>query len=200
MTVPGHNRHKSGIPLAWHLLRLNFGSTPPHGVLTVWRLWERWYEFMHPAHIITPHSLLRYARSRAPRTHTFREGTTISAGDPILELHFNNTWLASLGSGTPWLLMKQLHADLLILQQLLTRRAFSDVAALHGTTLFGAPARRFGFEVDACPRTPGVQLERYFMAGLILQYHPDGWNAVLHAARRWPYELWLDRDALMHLA
>ena len=199
MTSPERNLHQSRVPISWYLLRLNIGSPHPRGVLTVWRLWERWYEYRHPVHLLTPHSLLRYARSRAQHTHTFENGTVVTSGAPVLELHFNNAWLSSLTSHSPWRLIVQLHTDLLVLQQLLKLQAFADIEALHGITIFGSPARRFGFDVVACKHNIGVRFERYFMAGLIMLYHPDGWNAVRHAAIRWPYELWLDRATLMHL-
>ena len=87
-----------------------------------------------------------------------------------------------------------------MLKGLLAREAFADMEGLHGTTLFGTPAERFGFDVTPSPHTTAVRLERYFMAGLFMQYHPDHWNALHPAAQRWPYELWLDRATLMRLA
>lgn len=186
----------------WSLLRLGWArSGRTLGVLSVWILVERltaWRQRIRP---IRSGAMLRYALGRhRGRQVALRDGTVIAAGDPIVELHFDNHRLVELGtSGTsPWPFLQQARGDLAELERLLASGAIPDVKALHGLTLFAAAGTRVGFEVRALPKTWRFALERFFLAGLVVLYHPAGWKAAIRHAPRWPGEVWMGRAALAH--
>ncbi len=182
----------------WSLLRLGWvrgGRTL--GVLNVWVLVEHltaWRQRIRP---IRPGAMLRYAvtHHRGQRVE-LRDGTSISDGDPIIELHFDNHRLVELSrAGTsPWPFLQHARDDLIELERLLSTGVIAEVKALHGVTLFAPAAVRLGFEVQALPRTWRHGLDRFFLVGLVVLYHPAGWNAAVHHAPRWPGEIWMSRQ------
>lgn len=184
----------------WSLLRLGWargGRTL--GVLNVWVLVEHltaWRQRIRP---VRPGAMLRYA----PACHRgepieLRDDTRISSGDPIIELHFDNRRLVELSrTGTsPWPFLQHARDDLVELERLLSSGEIADVRALHGVTLFAAAGTRLGFEVRSLPKTWRFALERFFLAGLVVLYHPAGWMAAARHAPRWPGEIWMSRATL----
>jgi hypothetical protein len=181
---------------AWQLLRLGRASGGrAAGVLSVWVAWERFVSRRQRIRPLRPGAVLRTSdgRHHGPPV-TLRDGTVVAPGDPIVELHFDNRRLAELAAAhRPWDLAGRIGADLRLLAE---REAGGPPRALHGVTMFAAAGPRFGFEVRPLPRTRRAALERFFMAGLVMLYHPGGWDAVRRQARRWPGELWMSPAAL----
>jgi hypothetical protein len=184
----------------WSLLRLGWArSGHAAGVLNVWLLVEHitaWRQRIRP---IRPGAMLRYAPARhRGEPVELRDGTRISGGDPIIELHFDNHRLVELSrTGTsPWPFVQHARDDLTELEKLLSNGGVADAKALHGLTLFAAAGMRLGFEVRPLPRTWRFALERFFLAGLVVLYHPAGWKAAARHAPRWPGEIWMSRATL----
>ena len=178
-------------PGAWHLLRLGRGAA---GVLGVWVWWERLLARRQGIRPVREGAVLRYSLARhRGRTVTLEDGTAIAAGDPIVELHFDNRRLVDVAAARrPWALLQLIRDDLVAL----SGEQLGPAKALHGFTMYAAAAPRLGFEVRRPRRSPYQALERFFMAGLVVLYHPTGWDALRGYGVRWPAEVWMSASAL----
>lgn len=184
----------------WSLLRLGWAKGGRAlGVLNVWILVERltaWRQRIRP---ILPGGMVRYALTRhRGRRVELRDGTVIEHGDPIIELHFDNHRLVELSrAGTgPWPYLRHARTDLAEMERQLSSGAIAGAKALHGVTLFAPAGLRVGFEVRPLPKTWRFALDRFFLVGLVVLYHPAGWQAAVRHAPRWPGEIWMSRPAL----
>jgi hypothetical protein len=168
-------------------------------VLGVWIWWERFLGWRQGIRPVRPGAVLRYsvARHRGPRV-VLGDGAIIDRGDPIAELHFDNRHLVELAGArtTSWGLLRLGREDLGALQRLLSTGELGPVKALHGVTLFAAAGRRLGFDTRPLRRSRYRALQRFFMAGLVMLYHPAGWEAVQRQGDRWPSEVWMSLNAL----
>jgi hypothetical protein len=196
----GYIRRRGGVARAWELLRLGWAADGRAvGVLDVWICWERflgWWQRIRP---VRPQGVLRYsvARHRGRRV-VLRDGTLVDTGDLVVELHLDNRRLVELARSRtkPWGLLRIGRGDLAALQRLLSTGELRQVKALHGVTLFATAGRRLGFESRPLRRSWYQALQRFFMAGLVMLYHPAGWEAVQHQGDRWPSEVCMSVTAL----
>lgn len=172
------------------------GSGRARGVLQVWVWWERFTNWREKVRPVGPNSFLRYSTSHySGKDRILADGTTVRHGETIIELHFNNPYIAEMivnGEFTPWRGMRLAARDIAVLEAAIMGGNLPDVRAIHAVTLFAAVGPRLGFELRPLPHSPYWALVRYFMVGLIALYHPDGWK---HARRTratlWPSEIWL---------
>lgn len=195
----GNSEHRQPAR-TWSLLRLGWAKRGRAvGVLSVWVFVEHLTARLHRVRPVRPQAMLRYALERHHGQRVvLHDGTVIASGDPIIELHFDNRRLVELTrEGTsPWPLLQTARGDLAALEAMLSSGALVDVKALHGLTLFAPAGTRLGFEVRPLPRSPRFAMERYFMAGLVMLYHPWGWKAAARHRARWPGEIWMSRATL----
>jgi hypothetical protein len=180
---------------AWQLLRLGWArGGRAAGVLDVWLGWERFLEWRQRIRPVRPGAVLRYSLTRhRGRLAVLRDGTAVRRGDPIVELHFDNRRLVELMAAgtTPWVLLRLFRDDLSALRRAIAGGRLGRVMALHGVTMFAPATARLGFEVRPLRRTWRLALVRFFMAGLVVLYHPAGWSAARRHAGRWPAEVWM---------
>ena len=187
----------------WSLPRLGrAGNGRAIGILTIWVWWDRLLEWIWQLRPVRPDGVFRYRQAHHwGRRITLKDGTVVSRGDPVLELHFDNRGLMRMTSATdwhPWDTIERLDTDLDALRDLVTRGTLGRVVALHGVTLFASPGTRLGFEVRPVPHTWTWSLERYYLIGLLPIFHHDGWRVFDRMRRdRWPAELWMSTDALL---
>jgi hypothetical protein len=186
----------------WSLLRMGWAKRGRAvGVLSVWVFVEHLTARLHRVRPVRPQAMLRYALERHKgQRAVLHDGTVIASGDPIIELHFDNRRLVELTrAGTsPWPLLQAARGDLAALEAVVASGALGDIKALHGLTLFAPAGTRLGFEARPLPRTPRFAMQRYFMAGLVMLYHPGGWEAAARHRTRWPGEVWMSRASLTH--
>jgi hypothetical protein len=189
--------------LWWALPRLGrAGHGRAIGVLSVWIWWDRFLQRRWRLQWVRPDGIFRYRVTRhRGATVALEDGTTVVAGDAIIELHFDNAALMRASSGAtwnPWETMETLDTDLTHLAALVMDGGVGSVRALHGVTLFAGPGRRLGFELHPVPHTPSWSLRRYFLIGLLPIYHRDGWREFDRMRHdRWPAELWMSISTLM---
>lgn len=187
----------------------------------MWLGWERLTELLWRPQPIHPGGFFRYriVRYRGPLT-ALRDGTIVTPGDWVVELHFDNRrllqlWLAELPSatpslqhdssgtkrarlGVPWELLRRARDDLTELAGRVTRGELADVKALVGITLFARAGRRLGFEVHPLPSTWYSRLQQFFFVGLVAIYHPLGWHiAERYRERAWPGRAWMSIPQLL---
>ena len=193
-----------GLSPLWWLIRLSkAGDGRAVGVLSIWLLWDRLLEWFWQLRWVEPNGFFRYrlTRHRGPPI-SLRDGTVVSSGDPLIELHFDNARLlqrVGAAGWNPWQAFTLIDADLKRLNRLLQSGELPPVRALHGVTMYAAAGPRVGFEVRSVPRTVGWALERFYLIGLLPIYHPDGWREVDRMRRnRWPAHLWMSREQLAH--
>ncbi len=155
------------------------------GPLKVWLWWERLTTCWWRPQPVRPGGLLLYSvqRWKGPPVQ-LADGTVVRPGDRVLELHLDNRVFPRRGTDAPWPYLHILRKDLVALQELLAQCG----SAAHGITLFGAGARRLGFEVRPLPRTAWWRLVRFFLWGLRAIYHPRG---RVTASPPWPVEVWM---------
>ena len=190
--------------LFWLIRFSRAGHGRAVGVLGIWLLWDRLLEWWWRPRSVQPGGFLRYraTRYRGARL-TLRDGTVIRAGDPLLELHFDNGRLLQRVGAAEWnplQSMKLIDADLRRLNRLMEAGDLPPVRALHGVTLYAAAGPRLGFELRPVPHSWSWALQRFYMIGLLPIYHANGWSEVERMRRgRWPGELWMSRAALARL-
>ena len=146
--------------------------------------------------------ILRYrVAHHLGRRLTLSDGTVVSRGDALLELHFDNRRLlrtAGAPNWNPWDTIEAIEADLESLADLVRSGRPAPVRALHGFTLFASPGRRLGFELHPVPHTWGWSLRRFYLISMLPIYHRDGWREFDRMRRdRWPAELWMSVDDLL---
>jgi hypothetical protein len=126
------------------------------------------------------------------------DGTVISFGDLVLEVHLDNGAMTQAAGTSPWRRLELARADLAVLGQAVADARFGPVRAAHGTALLGVAGRRIGFELYRLPRTWKWRIERIFLVGMDVIHHPQGTRR-LHrpGAERWPSELWMSRATLL---
>ena len=166
----------------------------------MWIGWDHILEWLWRPRLVRPGGVLRYRRTHhlGPR-HTLEDGTVISRGDPVLELHFDNRSLTEKARAmdwNPWESVARVEEDLRVLANLVAEQTKS-VRALHGVTLFASPGRRLGFELHPVPHTLAWSLQRFYLISLLPIYHRDGWREFERMRRdRWPAELWMSVNQL----
>jgi hypothetical protein len=185
---------------SWNLLRLGWAKEGRAvGVLAVWIWWERLLAWRQRIRPVREDGILRYSLSRhRGRRVVLRDGRVIERGDRIVELHFDNRRLVEVSAVRtgPWGLLRRLPEDLAALQRLLATGQLGEVRALHGVTLFAAAGPRLGFEVRPLRRSRYMALQHFFMAGLVVLYHPEGWRVAQRQRARLPGEVWMSLGAL----
>lgn len=186
----------------WALPRLGrAGNGHAVGVLSVWIWWDRFLQRRWRLQRVRPGGIFRYrlTRHRGAKV-TLKDGTVVSQGDAVIELHFDNAALMRTSTDAtwnPWETMETLDADLNQLAVSVAGGSLGPIRALHGVTLFAVPGRRLGFELHAVPDTLTWSLRRYFLIGLLPIYHRDGWREFDRMRRdRWPAELWMSVNTL----
>ncbi len=194
--------HRKLSDLFWALPRLSrAGNARARGVLSVWIAWNRVLEVVWRPQRVRPGGILRYRLAHHwGHRLTLKEGTRVSFGDQVIELHFDNAVLyqmAGVPDWNPWETIERIDADLDALAQQVRRGRFAQVRALHGVTLFASPGRRLGFELHPVPHTWAWSLQRFYLISLLPIYHRDGWREFDHMRRnRWPAELWMSINQL----
>lgn len=170
------------------------------GVLNVWVWYERLTTRRWDVKAIRPGGLLRYSLGTyrgAPIT--LRDGTKIRPGDRIVEIHLDNAAFSRLltVNRSPFEGLRRSARDLQALHGLIASGDLGAVRALHGISLFTGLTPRLGFEEWSLPRTPYWALVRYFMVGLLIVYHPDGFERARQLRDSvWPGEIWMSWAAL----
>jgi peptidoglycan-N-acetylglucosamine deacetylase len=129
---------------------------------------------------------------------TFRDGTVVNPGDPVVELHLINERAAGLhGDGKPGLKLRREIFRLLppLARDLRERPEYRDVKAICGASLFWAEAARAGFENRPLPAFTKWWLtwwERFLMA----RYHPGGRDRLTEGRRTELRQIWLTQPTL----
>jgi hypothetical protein len=144
---------------------------------------------------------LRHYRSP---TKVLDDGSQVKTGDTIIELHLNNAWfergrkLNLRASQSPREFLGCFAQDLGFLAQQMASGMFTNIAALHGTTILHVAARRLGFQVDELPDNFWKKWAGFYMVGLMQVYHLRGDE--VSGLREKPWELkevWLSRATLL---
>jgi len=188
--------------LWWALPRLSrAGNGRALGVLSVWIAWDHILEWFWRPRLVRPDGVLRYRRAHHwGHRLTLQDGTIVSRGDAVLELHFDNRSLLEMAGArdwNPWEPVGRIEEDLQSLAELVAAGRSSPVRALHGVTLFASPGRRLGFELHPVPHTWAWSLQRFYLIALLPIYHRDGWHEFERMRRdRWPAELWMSINQL----
>jgi len=139
-------------------------------------------------------------RHRGPR-YVFRDGTVVSAGDLVGELHMDNDRAAGLhGAGKPGLRFRREVFRMMapLARDLRERPEYRDIQAVCGASLFWAEAERAGFEHRPLPAFTRLWLtwwERFLLA----KYHPEGRQRLSEGRRTELRQVWLTRTTIERL-
>ena len=159
---------------------------------------------MPPHHAIpnTPYHLFEVQFTRVDaKPITLPDGTRIKRRDPIAILHVNNRVLSRLvAETTPWQQLRMMRGDLRALAQWVAAGGFpKDIHALYGYTLLGRSAPRLGFTIRERPSTIRTRLDRFFLMGIIVLYHPGGRERLQRGTTydTEPAETWMSLDELL---
>lgn len=170
--------------------------------MTRWLEWvEEWFERRYDIRpigeggFILRVGLVRY---RGPRL-TFHDGTVVSFGDLVAELHVDNRGAAALHQeGHAGLRFRReiFRALPVLAEELRTRPEYQRVQAVGGPSLLWAEATAVGFEHWPLPPLTRWWLtiwERYLLA----RYHPAGRRRLAQGNRTELRQIWLSRRTLL---
>lgn len=188
---------------AWWRLVFGSRSGQARGFLRFWPLWEWLTLRVMPHQEIpnAPHHLFEVQFTRVDANPiTLPDGTHIKRRDPIAILHVNSRVLARIvRETTPWQQLRMMREDLQALARWVAAGGFPrDVHALYGYTLLGRSAPRLGFTLRRRPSTIRTRLDRFFLMGIIVLYHPGGRDRLAHGTtyETEPAETWMSIDEL----
>lgn len=163
----------------WWRLAFRSHSGQARGFLRFWPLWE-WLTLRVMPHQAIPNA--PYHLFEVQFTHvdakpiTLPDGTHIKRRDPVVILHINNRVLSRIvDETTPWQQLRMMRDDLRALAQWVERGGFpDDIRAIYGYTLLGRAASRLGFTLRRRPSSIRTRLDRFFLMGIMVLYHPGG--------------------------
>jgi len=182
-------------------------GVPPRFVLVLWPVVDRLLRVVHHIRPLRAddNSIVRFnlCSYKGP-ARVLNDGSQVKTGDTIIELHLNNAWfkrrreLNLRASQSPREFLGCFAQDLHFLAQQIANGMFSNITALHGSTILHIAARRLGFQVDELPDSLWKKGARFYMAGLMKVYHLRGGQALGLREKTWqPKEVWLSREALL---
>ena len=167
------------------------------------RVWLWWEGQMVPrSRPVREGSVVRYqfARHRG-RTISLNDGTVVEKGDQLLELHFDNRVLLGIAANPDFdtfATERSALADLRLLAAAMKSGEMGDIKAVHAVTPFPAVLRRQRFQVTEVAHSLPNFFIRFYMAGLLALYHPQGWAGLTpDRLRRWPAEAWSGRSSFL---
>ena len=160
-----------------------------------------------------PQCILRISRRTANVDAVLEDGTRVSRGEPIGEIHFWNEHIPTMSETGPDLMWAiAFHRRLCrSLEQLAIHvqddPRLSGVRAIYVRANFGPNDRidrtfaGYGFEPVRCPDRDGLRrrwhdfFERFLLWGLLLAYNPGGLKFVSYARR--PRKFWMSMTNLL---
>lgn len=189
----------------WLLLRLGkAGGGRAVGVLSIWLWWERFTTRHWDVKTIRPGGVMRYSVGQySGQPVTLRDGTVVQPGDRVVEIHLDNQAVSNLvaAGSSPFKELRLMAADIRALSSDIVAGQLGDVRAIHGISLFAEVSPRLGFEVRRLPRTFHWALVKYFLVGLLIAYHPTGFQRANQLRQSiWPGEIWMGWEAIRRRA
>ena len=175
------------------------------GFLRFWPIWERIYGAFLPSSAIpnAPHDVLHvhFGRYRGAPI-TLPDGTEITRGDWVTDLHFNNQVLGAASRTASAFQLARMIAEDMVALAAWTAQPESPAArsrAVTGVTLIGRAAPRLGFTIRERPITFKAKLDRFFMEGLMAIYNPGGLGRLERGTTygSYPVEVWMSRAELL---
>ncbi len=136
------------------------------------------------------------------------DGSEVRPGDPVIKLHFNDTWIAerlwsSSGSGTigfPRGFIYHFKDGLLLLATEVADGKYGSIVAVYGWTVFYAHARRLGFQVIDLPNTMRIRLARLHIAALMQSHQAPRFRRHISSRKSVKVKaVWLSRAALLRI-
>lgn len=174
------------------------------GFLCFWPLWERltnsiWHVQNVPD---APCALLKVRFTHyAGNAIDLPDGTRVTKGDPLIELHFRNrAFLEIAESASAWKYLQLITQNLRALANWMQEADFpGHPRAIYGKTLLYRGAPRLGFTLRERPRGVYAYLERFFMRGLLVLYHRQGRARLYQGTTYQTYaqEAWMSRQELL---
>jgi len=200
-SVPGARRRR--IARGWSLA-FSTRAGRARGFLRFWPVWERITLLVHPTQPI-PHATANVMRTQLTRWRgrpiTLPDGTHVTRGDLVVELHVNNRALGEvLAHASDWRLLPLIADDLRALAGAAGTPVFPrEVRAVYGFTLLSRAAPRLGFTVRSRPHTVRAWLDRVFLMGLLPLYNPRGLDRLQQGTiyTSYPAEVWMSCDELL---
>lgn len=188
--------------------RKGTGCLPSPFILGLWPFLDiifSWYLRLKPLRqdkIATINIELRCHRGRPVKLD---DGSVISPGDPLIELHLNNAWFLhkkrtiNSPANMIWELRSAFSEDLKYLAEQIAEGKFApEIKAVHGMTLLDRASQRLGFTVMELPDTPWKHLRRFYLAGLMQAYHLQGARRLATGTKPLVLkELWMSRLKLL---
>lgn len=172
------------------------------------RLIELWDRIARKAIGVRPvaeGSVIGYAIRRYPgRSLTNADGSTLTRGEPVMELHLDSQLLAQKTAGATAhrriiFLLRELRTALQIMAQLARNDPkLANTRGLWGLTLLHRGFEPLGFTVVDLPPGLTQRITTLYLKWLLAAYHPDG-EERLHQREEElvPKELFLSREELL---
>jgi hypothetical protein len=186
-------------------LAMGTGRGAARGFLRFWPLWERFTLWLWQVQPVpdSPHGLLQVAiHPYKGHAIVLPEGTSVAAGDLIMELHFVNGRLSEQHERwQPFTLLTYLAEELHVIAENYRNQTYpSTIRALFGVTLLASAAPRLGFTLRPRPLNLHLRLERFFLQGLLAIYSSEGLARLEHGAENhnpYPQEVWMSLATLL---
>lgn len=188
--------------------RKGTGCLPSPFILGLWPFLDilfSWYLRLKPLRqdkIGTINIELRCHRGRPVKLD---DGSVISPGDPLIELHLNNAWFLhkkrtiDSPANMIWEFLSAFSQDIKYLAEQIAEGKFApEIKAVHGMTLLHRGSQRLGFTVMELPDTPWKRLPQFYLAGLMQTYHLQGARRLATGTKPLVLkEVWMSRLKLL---
>jgi hypothetical protein len=174
------------------------GDGQAHGLLRVFPPIQRRLEHGHDIRCLRSDGYVRYEVSRFPGWPLpLADGTTVSAGDPVIIIHFDNHVLAEQARTLPtrqalaWWMYRTGEQDFKSLARLAHDGTVpAEIRAVWGETILHTALARMGFHNRHAPRSLRTPFARLYQLALRAIYGRPGFDGA-QARHHYHGEAWL---------
>ncbi|GIO40246.1 polysaccharide deacetylase family protein [Paenibacillus apis] len=152
-------------------------------IVALWMAWEKLFHLLFRLKTINPENPLMHFRVRSYRGQqvTMSDGSVLTAGDRVMELHIDNKLLFELGmkSKSPVQLaikmVRRMEQEMpLIARYVADHAELAKVKALYGVSMINRGPEKFGFTVTDLPKGLFSGSSRVYLKLLMRVIHPEG--------------------------
>ncbi|MNP17608.1 hypothetical protein D3C76_1100450 [compost metagenome] len=176
-------------------------------IVALWLLWEKIFHFMFHLQTTNKEDPIFHFRFRPyhGKAVTMDNGDVLKSGDRILELHFDNKKLFTIGSRSRTPVQLALHMIRGVEKTLPELASYisshpetHDVKAIYGVSMINRGPEQFGFTVTDLPKGLFASSTKIYLKFLMRVIHPSGNDRVKKSSHQLvPKLIVMSMDTLM---
>ncbi|MFF2909073.1 polysaccharide deacetylase family protein [Paenibacillus sp. NPDC057934] len=152
-------------------------------IVGLWLGWEQLFQFLFKLRTLSPAEPFLHYRLRKyqGQSITMEDGTTLSKGDKVIELHVDNRELFELGMHSrssaqlAIRMIRRMEKDMPVLaEEIAHDEALLEAKALYGVSMINRGPEKFGFTVLDMPDGWFARSSKIYLSLLLSVIHPAG--------------------------